>query len=146
MTYTMIVEQTKDYTQRMTYDPETQSFVGKGTCMFLSRGCTMPYGWVKESGTPPSPHWDVFLIDEGDYELGEEIPVKIIGVFIRNDGDHKLMAVLMDDAVNDFFTLDASIQQRMRKIYPRVDPGEGWFGREKALSILQQDPGDRSSG
>lgn len=37
-----------------------------------------------------------------EYELGDEDRVKIIGVFRRNDGDHKLVGVPEDRNISDF--------------------------------------------
>lgn len=53
----MIVEQTHNYPMRMEYNPATNQFTETGyKSLQYERGFTKPYGWIKESGTPPSPH------------------------------------------------------------------------------------------
>lgn len=50
-------------------------------------------GWLKESGIFPCEHLDVIVMTEREHSLGDEVRVRIIRVFCRNDGDHKHVAV-----------------------------------------------------
>lgn len=75
---------------------------------------------------------------EKEYELGDEDRVKIIGVFCRNDGDHKLVGVLPDRNISDFSELADTEKEDMHRLYPREAQGEGWFGREKAEEIIKE--------
>lgn len=139
MIYTAVIEQTHKYPKRMKYIAETNSFIEKDSfSLSYKRGVHQPYGWIKESGTPPNPHLDVIIMTDKDFELGDEVGVKIIGVFYRNDGDHKLVAVLADREVEDFSQLEASEKEDMHRLYPREDAGEGWFGKEKAEAVLRE--------
>ena len=138
MVYTAIIEQTYHYPNRMKYIPQTDSFIEKDVkSLSHERGVRQPYGWIKESGTPPGDHLDVIVITDKEYELGEEDRVKIIGVFKRNDGDHKLVGVLENRDINDFSELTEEEKEDMRRLYPREDAGEGWFGRECAEEIVK---------
>ncbi len=139
MTYTVKIEQTYAYPKRMKYVPKTDSFIEKG-CDSLSyvRNVHQPYGWIKESGTPPCEHLDVIVMTDKEYELGDEDKIKIIGVFCRNDGDNKLVGVLCDRDINDFSELSDTEKEDMHRLYPREDKGEGWFGREKAEEIIDE--------
>ena len=101
------------------------------------RGIRQPYGWIVESGTPPQPHLDVIVMTDYPYRLGDEDRVRIIGAFYRNDGDHKLVAVREKRDVHDFSELTEGEKEDMHRFYPHEDPGEGWFGREKAEEILE---------
>lgn len=86
----MIVDQTKKYAYRMEYDPKIKSFhETEYESLMHNRKFDYPYGWVKESGTPPEPHCDCILMSDGNFELGDEVDVKIIGMLKRGDGDHK---------------------------------------------------------
>ncbi len=90
----MIVEQTWEYPMRMAYDPEAKRFVEtEYESLPHRRRFTKPYGWIKESGTPPSPHWDCILMTDRTPALGDEIEIRVIGVFKRSDLDHKYVAV-----------------------------------------------------
>ena len=139
MIYTVKIEQTFHYPNRMKYISGTDSFVEKPVkSIFYERNVRQPYGWIRESGTPPCAHLDVIVMTEKEYALGEEDRVKIIGVFRRRDGDHKLVGVTEDRDINDFFELTESEKEDMHRLYPRADAGEGWFGRECAEEILRE--------
>ena len=71
--------------------------------------------------------------------LGEEVKVKIIGVFFRGDGDHKLVGVLLDRKVEDFSELSDTEKEDMHRLYPHENKelGEGWYGREKADEVMR---------
>lgn len=130
----MIIEQTKGYPNRMQYDPETNTFSeSEKESLAHARGFYYPYGWVKESGTPPAPHCDCMLMSAKDYNLGDELEIKLIGMFKRNDGDHKYIAVEESREVNDYAELTEEEKEALHKLYPRVREGEGWFGREEAM-------------
>jgi len=138
MHITAVIEQTYRYPKRMRYYSETGAFeeTGSNSLMYL-RNFRQPYGWIKESGTPPMPHWDVIVMTEKEYELGAEVPVEIIGVFCRNDGDHKMIAVERERNIHDYEQLSESEKEDLHRLYPRVSEGEGFFGRERAYEIYQ---------
>ena len=86
----IIIEQTYDCPNRMKYNPDTNTFSELNyTSLLRERGVTFPYGWLKDSGTPPAEHLDVILMTREQYNLGDELPIRIIGVFKRYDNDHK---------------------------------------------------------
>ncbi len=139
MIYTAVIEQTHGYRNRMKYLPESDSYVRKeGISLSYWRNVRQPYGWLRESGTPPCPHLDVILMTNKTYELGDEERVRIIGVFCRNDGDHKLVGVLPERGIDDFSQLTDGEKEDMHRLYPREDPGEGWFGHERAAEIIEE--------
>lgn len=138
MIFTAKIEQTYEYPKRMKYLAESDSFVAKD-CDSLSyvRHVTWPYGWIRESGTPPCAHLDVIVMTGKKYRLGDEERVKIIGVFCRNDGDHKLVGVLEDRDTEDFLQLSETEKADLHRLYPREETGEGWFGRACAEKIIK---------
>lgn len=134
----IIIEQTKDYKKRISYDPKSNTFIElEHDCMFPHKGFTYPYGWLKSSGTPPEEHLDVFLMSQEEYSLGDELPIKIVGVFKRKDGDHKLIGVLPERNEIDFTQLPDNEKESLYKLYPRVGEGEGWFGAKIAKEIIE---------
>lgn len=129
----MIIEQTKEYPMRMIYRPETKDFIASDRgSLAHARNFTKPYGWIKESGTPPEPHWDCILMTDKDYELGDEVEVKIIGVFKRADFDHKYIVAESERDIDDYAELSPDEKEELRRLYPRVGDSEGWFGKEEA--------------
>lgn len=138
MKYKAVIEQTFEYPKRMNYISETDSFVETACSNLLfDRNVHQPYGWIKASGTPPNDHLDVIIMTDKKYNLGDEVIIKIIGVFCRNDGDHKLVAVLENRDINDFSELKISEKEDMHRLYPYEAEGEGWFGREVAQNIIR---------
>lgn len=138
MIYTAKIEQTFAYPKRMKYIAKTDSFIEKD-CDSLSyvRNVRQPYGWIKESGTPPCEHLDIIIMTDKEYKLGDEERVKVIGVFRRNDGDHKLVGVIESSNINDLSELSDIEKEDLHRLYPKEDRGEGWFGRESAESIIK---------
>ena len=129
----MIVEQTYKYPMRMRYNHETGEFTEREhKSLQYERNFTKPYGWIKESGTPPFPHWDCILMTEKEYELGDEVEIKIIGVFQRADFDHKYVVVEASREIEDITELMEAEWDELHRLYPRIREGEGWFGKEVA--------------
>ena len=135
----MIVEQTFRYPKRMIWRPEERRFVESGrNSLLYDRGFFYPYGWIKESGTPPDPHCDCILMSQRDCELGDEIDIRIIGVFLRADGDHKYVVVEKQRAVEELAELTEEERRALYRLYPRIGEGEGWFGRERAQECYER--------
>lgn len=137
MVYTAKIEQTYEYPNRMKYIAEMDSFIEKSyKSLMYERDFRWPYGWIKETGTPPCDHLDIIVMTDRRYELGEEERVRIIGVFQRNDGDHKLVGVTEDREINDLSELTEQEREDLHRLYPRADAGEGWFDHECACEII----------
>jgi inorganic pyrophosphatase len=134
----IIIEQTKEYKKRIAYNPQTNTFSElEHDCLFLHRGFTHPYGWLKGSGTPPEEHLDVFLLSHETCSLGDELPIKIVGVFKRSDGDHKLIGISPERIETDFSQLPEQEKDDLHRLYPRVGDGEGWFGIKEANEVVE---------
>ena len=133
----MIIEQTKDYPMWMIYHSDTGEFrASEYESLAHARNFTKPYGWIKESGTPPEPHCDCILMTNKSYELGDEAEVKIIGVFRRSDFDHKYIVVETDRDTDDYSELSSEEKEELCRLYPFIGKGEGWFGKEEALKCM----------
>ena len=129
----MIIEQTYKYPMRMEYDAETGKFIeSEYKSLQYVRNFTKPYGWIKESGTPPFPHWDCILMTHTEYNLGDEVEIKVIGVFKRTDFDHKYVVVESFRDIQDISELMEDEMDELKKLYPRISEGEGWFGKDIA--------------
>lgn len=123
----------------MKYIAESDSFVEEDSAsIFHVRNVLQPYGWIMESGTPPCRHLDVIIMTDKEYRLGEEERVKIIGVFTRNDGDHKLVGVLENSSIEDLSELSEKEKADLHRLYPREGEGEGWFGRTTAEEVINK--------
>jgi inorganic pyrophosphatase len=137
--YYAIVEQRKDDEYRNNYDPKTSKFeITKYKSLLFERGFTGIYGWLDGYGYPPNRHLDVIVITSNDYDLGSRIEVKIIGVFLRNDNDNKLIAVDFSRCENEIDELPINEYDMIKGIYPSVKNGEGWFGKEVAEKAIEE--------
>lgn len=134
----MIVEQTYKYPLRMEYNPETGKFSQtEYQSLQYVRGFTKPYGWIKESGTPPMPHWDCLLLTDMEYELGDEIEINVIGVFKRGDMDHKYVVAEVTRDIEDISQITSEEKEELFRLYPRIREGEGWFGKAEAEYCME---------
>ncbi len=136
--YDMVVEQTIEYPKRMKYLQSENRFIEtKMDSLFYVRNVHYPYGWLVGFGAPPDRHLDILLISDKKYMLGEIVSVKIVGVFIRNDGDNKLLAVLPEREENDYSQLPDEEKKLLLKLYPGKFDGEEWFGFTQAKEIIR---------
>ena len=135
--YHIIIEQTKEFKNRMEYDETNKIFYeSEYGSLMNARGVTFPYGWIDESGNPPNSHLDVFLVSKEDYKLGEKVEIKIVGCFMRADGDNKLVGVLPQRTENDLFELPENEFSELKKLYPVINENEGWVGKDIAEKVI----------
>ncbi len=141
----VIVEQPRNEPDRYSYDPVSKSFYRRAyKSVAYARGFSGVYGWVGGSGIPPEPHHDVFLFTNQSPSFGDILAGYICGVFIRQNNDHKFIAV--DDEIRsvmvtaDLSSLQTNLYDEMLRLYPRIDDGEGWHNAEIAFSHLLKNP------
>ena len=141
----VIVEQPRNEPYRFSYDPVSKTFTRTSSkSLIYDRGFSGVYGWIGGTGIPPAPHHDVLLFTRQFPAVGSILVGHICGVFLRQDNDHKFVAV--DDEIRGTMTIaDLSALERvfydeLLRLYPRIDEGEGWHGAEVAYSYLIQGP------
>jgi len=136
----IVVEQLAGEKYRMRYIPEENRFVATDQ---LSLGYVrgLPdsgrfYGWIVGYGFPPHPHLDALMLTDHPYSLGEVVEAKIIGCFMRIDGDNKFLCIEPQRAEEDLSQLGADEMNALRILYPGKYAGEGWFGVEEAKKLF----------
>jgi hypothetical protein len=141
----VVVEQPRDDVYRFTYNPADETFSRSNIrSLMVTRGFRGVYGWVGGTGLPPAPHHDVLLVTGQSPSCGDILTGHIVGVFLRKDKDHKFVAV--DDEIRqgmpdaDLVFLDKAHYNELLNLYPRIDEGEGWYGKDVAISHLQMMP------
>ena len=133
----MIVEQKGSEEYRNKYDQYTNSFYKTNKKnLGYQRGFIGVYGWIDNLGSPPDRHLDVLLPTKNEYSLGQRVNVKVIGCFLRKDHDNKIVAIESYRTENDIQELPIEEMEMLRKLYPRIEKEEGWFGKEMALTII----------
>ena len=138
----VIVEQPPGSKYRLDYHREDGTFRPTAAIsLFYDRGFSGAYGWIGGLGTPPDAHLDVILVTRTAVQSGDVVAAHPVGVFYRNDQDHKVVA--LDAALwtrnqaPAFEDLDSTDRAELRALYPRVDPGEGWHGAVEARRLLE---------
>ena len=139
----VVIEQPRHEVYRLVYDSASGTFL-RTTMKSLvhERGFSGAYGWLGGLGTPPKPHFDVLLITGKDPRPGDILEGCICGVFFREDGDHKFVALDTDlratVAQADLEALDQKTYNELMRLYPRIGENEGWYGADTARLFLEQ--------
>ena len=137
----VVVEQPKGEPYRLRYDRASESFERTPhKSLMFARGFGGAYGWVGGLGTPPQPHLDVLLLTQQNPQPGDVLLGVVCGVFYRDDGDHKLVALEAEGQTVtrvDFLALNSATQDELRRLYPNVRENEGWHGAEEARAYLR---------
>jgi len=130
-----IIEQRNDDEYRNKYK-DNMFIKTEYKSILFQRGFIGVYGWIDGYGFPPNKHLDIMIITESNYNLGESIEVKVIGVFIRNDEDHKIIGIESDRIEENWIELPIEEKEMIMNIYPNIREGEGWHGKEKAKEVI----------
>lgn len=141
----VVVEQPRNEIHCFVFDPVSETFQRSTVKSLLYvRGFSGVYGWIGGSGVPPELHHDVLLFTRQFPSCGDILLGYICGVFLRQDDDHKFVAVdeeiRQGMAVADLASLDFAHHDELLRLYPRVDEGEGWYGLDVATSYLLKQP------
>ncbi len=83
-------------------------------------------------------HLDIMIPTESDFQRGDIVKVKIVGVFLRSDGDYKIVGIEMNRPENNFDELPEKEIKNLKQIYPNLQENEGWFGREIAEKVVNE--------
>lgn len=135
-----IVEIIPDVKKRLMYqsDLDCYAVIEYESRMQGERSFNGFYGWVDGYGAPPEKHLDVFVLTEQNHDYGEIVLAKLVGVFKRSDGDHKLICIEMNRDENEFFELNEDERQQLLRVYNKNLDGDEWLGQKDALEILNQ--------
>jgi hypothetical protein len=140
MNVRIITEIVSGYNFRLMYDKATQSFIEKSIEHYyaLDESDFGIYGWIEGYGSPPNKHKDVIMITYSKPKLGEIIEGKLIGVFYRCDGDHKLICIDPNRNIDDLIDLESSEKRKLLSKYSGKYKGDAWLGKIDAISVLQK--------
>ena len=137
--YYVIVEQRRNDRFRNEYNPKTNTFEQtESKSLFFEREFSGLYGWLDGYGNPPNKHLDVIVSTNNEYELGDKIKIKIIGVFLRNDKDNKLIGIEQTRYEDELEELPINELNMIKKVYPIIKEKEGWFGKEIAMRVINE--------
>lgn len=128
----------------MRYDPATGVFKRtQALSLVHARNFQGDYGWIADSGTPPEPHFDVYVFTDVEHRPGMKVKAHIAGMFFKADGDHKFVAVA-DDIISTYGILDINLpnlptklRENIEGVYPDLYPGESWLNAEQAFEFFK---------
>ena len=81
---------------------------------------------------------DVFILDADAFKTASYIQTRIIGMHIRNNGDHKLLAVLPESELKDIKDVNPTVLEKVGAfVDPAQRPGEFWASANTAHLWLQ---------
>lgn len=146
MNYTAVIEIPKDCDRRIHWgnQPENRgTFVDLGPLVekIPVNGGKMPmaYGFLKNTvGTDgEGDEVDVLVFSNNEYKTGDEMPVTIVGIITREDGDQKLIA--HDDSMvfDSFEDLPEELRKVTLDFHGFKSPIISVEGKEAALKYLE---------
>jgi len=98
------------------------------------------YGFVPGTLSADGEALDVVLLDAAGVPAAVTVEGRLIGVLLRSDGDHKLVAILPDDPVygdlQNVANLDAADRALLEEFFSQQAPVVGWGGPAVAERIL----------
>lgn len=141
MIVTMRIEQTPKEKMRMKYIPEKDCFIEtEHTSLMYYRAFKGVYGWIEGCGVPPQKHLDIYAITQFAVSVGDRLDVRVIGCFLRADGDNKIIAIEQSRHIDDLQELCDEERRMVFGLYPMVGADEGWFGKDKAIELIRSFP------
>ena len=103
------------------------------------------YGFVENTTNPADgEEWDVIIVSPCTVAAMSTIAADIVGILLREDGDHKLLAVLPDDATlgepPDLNLIPAARRIAIAALYGARSPITGWGDRATAVALFTAPP------
>jgi 8-oxo-dGTP diphosphatase len=91
----VVIENPKGTVNRLVYDEARHSFVPTGE--IFSSPLPIHYGWIPRTVSPGDDReLDVTVVGEGETAVGSVVAARPIGTLLREDLDHKVLAVRVD--------------------------------------------------
>ena len=109
----VVIENPKGTVHRMVYDAERAEFVPSGE--IFADPLPIHYGWIPATWSAgDGRELDVVVVGEGKTVVGSVVPARPIGTLLREDQDHKVLAVRVDIASSYADVVDAAERPELR--------------------------------
>ena len=132
--------------ERIVYDAELHEF--KPTGWTFPEPLPFHYGWIPHTfAAADGDELDAVVFGEGEAPVGSVIVARTIGALLRDDEDHKIVAVRADLAsvyadVGDIRERP-DLQEPIEKLFRRISKVTGWAGTAEARSMVLSAQRDR---
>jgi len=136
-----IIEQAAGDTERSVWDEAKRSFIKTG--MTLSVPWPVPYGWIPQTRNPgDGDPLDVLLLTQAPVAQGSYLIVRPVGVLLRHDQDHKVLAVDVQDErfgqIQDYAQLSQRTLTRIEDWFRPYFILDGWDDAARARQMIEQ--------
>jgi ADP-ribose pyrophosphatase YjhB (NUDIX family)/inorganic pyrophosphatase len=136
-----VIENPSGSRERIRYDAELQDFAPAGEV--FAEPLPVHYGWVPRTlSRGDGRELDVLVAGEGITAIGSVLAVRPIGALLREDGDHKVLAVRADMPSAYVAVTDASEVPELKELIdglfrPRAKL-TGWASASEARTMIME--------
>lgn len=138
-----IIEQAYGTHERTTWDTTSHTFIKTG--LFMEQSMPVPYGWIPQTRNPSDGDaLDVLIMTDTYLHMpqGTYLLVRPVGVLLRRDQDHKILAVDVEDvrfrSIHDYTELTADLLTPIEDWFRRFFILDGWGDAAAARRIIEQ--------
>ena len=137
-----IVEQERGSVERTVWDEARREFVRTG--LIMEDPLPAPYGWLPQTRSPgDNDALDVLILTQTNPAQGEFLVVRPVGVLLRHDLDHKVLAVDIEDAR---FRLVLNYEELPGKLLTAIEDWfrpyfelDGWLDAAGSRQMIERD-------
>lgn len=136
-----IVEQELGTSERTVWDERKHEFVKTGLVMQVP--LPAPYGWIPQTLCKADDDaLDVLILTEQQIAQGSYLPVRPVGVLLRRDQDHKVLAVDISSTsygrVYDYSQLPDELLTFIEDWFRPYFELEGWLDAGGARQMIEE--------
>lgn len=138
-----IIEQAYGIHERTTWDTTSHTFIKTG--LFMEQSMPVPYGWIPQTRNPSDGDaLDVLIVTDKHLHMpqGSYLIVRPVGILLRRDQDHKILAVDGEDArfglIHDYTELAPDILSPIEDWFRRFFILDGWGDTAAARLMIEQ--------
>lgn len=135
-----IVEQEVGEIERTKWDVTRGEFVRTG--LIMRELLPAPYGWIPQTlCEADDAALDVIILTEAKLPQGHYLPVRPVGILLRRDQDHKILAVDIADArygnVKDYSELPGELLTLIEDWFRPYFELDGWADAPSARQMIE---------
>jgi inorganic pyrophosphatase len=138
-----IIEQAYGTKERTTWDRTSHTFIKTG--LFMEQSMPVPYGWIPQTRNPSDGDaLDVLIVTDKHLHMpqGSFLIARPVGVLLRHDQDHKILAVDVEDArfglIHDYTELAPDLLTPIEDWFRRFFILDGWADAAAARRMIEQ--------
>jgi inorganic pyrophosphatase len=138
-----IIEQAYGTKERTVWDTTSRAFIKTG--LVMDQPLPVPYGWIPQTRNhSDGDALDVLIVTDTHLRRpqGTFLPVRPVGVLLRRDQDHKILAVDLEDAhfglTHNYTELASGLLTPIEDWFRRFFILDGWGDAAAARLMIEQ--------